>query len=338
MAMIQLLLGNIGMAGGGVNALRGHSNVQGSTDMGLFPSMLTGYMPLPTENDTSLDAFLARITPKTTVEGQVNYWQNTPKFLISLLKSFYGDKATAENEYGFHNLPKQLPKKLDPMQYINMMVEGKVNGYICQGYNPIASYPDSNKVRKGLSKLKFLVILDPLETDTSNFWQNHGEMNDVNPADIQTEVFRLPTICFAEEDGSIANSGRWLQWHWKAAEPPKEAKPDVDILAEIREVMLEMYHHEGGKSIDTIEAMTWDYANPAEPKADELAKEINGYALEDIIDPTSGQILVKKANYFLHLHSCVMTVQPLQVTGFTPVNGHRKATKWQTVITLTRQV
>ncbi|AFU19193.1 formate dehydrogenase-N subunit alpha [Actinobacillus suis] len=294
MAMIQLLLGNIGMAGGGVNALRGHSNVQGSTDMGLFPSMLTGYMPLPTENDTSLDAFLARITPKTTVEGQVNYWQNTPKFLVSLLKSFYGDKATAENEYGFHNLPKQLPKKLDPMQYINMMVEGKVNGYICQGYNPIASYPDSNKVRKGLSNLKFLVILDPLATDTSNFWQNHGEMNDVNPADIQTEVFRLPTICFAEEDGSIANSGRWLQWHWKAAEPPKEAKPDVDILSEIREVMLEMYHHEGGKSIDTIEAMTWDYANPAEPKADELAKEINGYALEDIVDPTSGQILVKK--------------------------------------------
>ncbi len=294
MAMIQLLLGNIGMAGGGVNALRGHSNVQGATDMGLFPSMLTGYMPLPTENDTSLEAFLNRITPKTTAEGQVNYWQNTPKFLVSLLKSFYGDKATAENEYGFHNLPKQLPKKLDPMQYIDMMVEGKVNGYICQGYNPIASYPDSNKVRKGLSNLKFLVILDPLATDTSNFWQNHGEINDVNPADIQTEVFRLPTICFAEEDGSIANSGRWLQWHWKAAEPPKEAKPDVDILSEIREVMLEMYHHEGGKSIDTIEAMAWDYANPAEPKSDELAKEINGYALEDIVDPTSGQILVKK--------------------------------------------
>lgn len=295
MAMIQLLLGNIGMAGGGINALRGHSNVQGTTDMGLFPSMLPGYIPLPTENDTSLEAFLNRITPKTAVDGQTNYWQNTPKFMVSMLKAFYGENATKDNEFGFHNLPKQYKKKMDHMQYIDLMDQGKINGYICQGYNPIASYPNTNKIISALSKLKFLVVMDPLKTDTSEFWQNHGEYNNVNPADIQTEVLRLPTICFAEEDGSIANSGRWLQWHWKAAEPPKEAKPDVDILSEIREVMLEMYEKEGGPSIDTIKAMTWNYKNPLEPKADEIAKENNGYALEDLYD-TNGNLIAKKGD------------------------------------------
>jgi len=293
MAMIQLLLGNIGVSGGGVNALRGHSNVQGSTDMGLFPTMLPGYIPLPTENDVSLEAFLNRITPKTTIEGQTNYWQNTPKFMVSMLKAFYGENATKDNEFGYHNLPKQYKTKLDHLQFIDLMDQGKVNGYICQGYNPLASYPDKNKIASALKKLKFLIICDPLATDTSEFWNYHGEFNDVNPADIQTEVIRLPTICFAEEDGSIANSARWLQWHWKAAEPPKEAKPDVDIMSEIREVMLEMYHKEGGPSIDTIEAMTWNYANPLEPRAEELAKESNGYALEDLYD-AQGNLIAKK--------------------------------------------
>ena len=295
MAIIQLLLGNIGMAGGGINALRGHSNVQGTTDMGLFPSMLPGYIPLPIETDTSLESFLNRITPKTAVEGQTNYWQNTPKFVVSMLKAFYGENATKENEFGFHNLPKQYKKKMDHLQYIDLMDQGKINGYLCQGYNPLASYPDKNKISSALRKLKFLVVMDPLKTDTSEFWKKHGEYNDVNPAEIQTEVFRLPTVCFAEEDGSIANSGRWLQWHWKAAEPPKEAKPDVDILSEIREVMLEMYEKEGGPSVDTIKAMTWNYQNPLEPRPHEAAKENNGYALEDLYD-TNGNLIAKKGD------------------------------------------
>ncbi len=294
MAIIQLLLGNIGVAGGGVNALRGHSNVQGITDLGLFPHMLPGYIGLPTEADTSLEAYLARITPKTMVAGQVNYWQNTPKFVVSMFKSFYGDNATAENQFGFNYLPK-LPKGgMDQLRYIEAMYEGKVNGFFCQGMNPIASYPDSQKVIKALSKLKYLVIFDPLITDTSEFWQNHGEFNEVNPEDIQTEVFRLPTTCFAEEDGSIANSGRWLQWHWKASEPPGEAKPDIDILSELRAELIHLYEKEGGKApTDGLLAMTWDYLNPLEPKADEIAKETNGFALEDLKD-ADGNIVVKK--------------------------------------------
>ncbi|QLB13917.1 formate dehydrogenase-N subunit alpha [Bisgaardia hudsonensis] len=302
MAMIQLLLGNIGMAGGGVNALRGHSNVQGATDLGLYPHTLPAYLKLPQEKHRTLEEYLSSVTPKQIGEGQVNYWKNTPKFMVSLLKTFYGDNATKDNEFGFQYLPK-WDIRYDPYRYMDMMNHGKVNGYICQGFNPVASFPDKNRVVSALSKLKFLVICDPIETATSNFWQNHGEMNDVNPADIQTEVFRLPTTCFAEEDGSIANSGRWLQWHWKASEPPAEAKPDVDILSELREILLEMYHKEGGVGLESFEAMQWNYANPLEPKADELAKENNGYALEDLYD-TNGNLIARKGELlstFAHL-------------------------------------
>ncbi|MDH2997934.1 formate dehydrogenase [Pasteurellaceae bacterium LFhippo2] len=293
MAIIQLLLGNIGVAGGGVNALRGHSNVQGITDLGLFPHMLPGYIGLPTEADTSLEAFLTRVTPKTMVEGQVNYQQNTPKFMVSMLKSFYGDNATAENQFGFNYLPK-LPKGgMDQLRYIDQMYNGGVNGFFCQGMNPIASYPDSQKVIKALSKLKYLVIFDPLITDTSEFWMNHGEFNDVKSEDIQTEVFRLPTTCFAEEDGSVANSGRWLQWHWKASEPPGEAKPDIDILSELRAELIHLYEQEKGAPTDALVAMSWNYLNPLEPKSEEIAKENNGYALEDLKD-ADGNIIAKK--------------------------------------------
>lgn len=133
------------------------------------------------------------------------------------MKSFYGDEATKENQWGYDWLPK-WDQAYDVLKYFDMMNKGEINGYICQGFNPVASFPDKNKVVSCLSKLKYLVTVDPLSTETASFWQNHGDMNDVDPASIQTEVFRLPSTCFAEEDGSIANSGRWLQWHWKAAD------------------------------------------------------------------------------------------------------------------------
>ncbi|EMQ4813442.1 formate dehydrogenase-N subunit alpha, partial [Citrobacter freundii] len=221
-AMLQLLLGNIGMAGGGVNALRGHSNIQGYTDLGLLSTNLPGYMPLPSEKQTDDQTYISQITPPALGVNEVNYWQNTPKFFVSMMKSFWGDNATVENNWGYDWLPK-WDRLYDVMTQAELMLEGKINGYIVQGFNPLAAFPDKNKSTRALSKLKYMVVIDPLVTESSNFWQNHGEMNDVNPADIQTEVFRLPSSCFAEENGSIANSGRWLQWHWAAAEPPGEA-------------------------------------------------------------------------------------------------------------------
>ncbi|MHA6383722.1 formate dehydrogenase-N subunit alpha, partial [Escherichia coli] len=135
-----------------------------------------------------------------------------------------------------------------------------------------------------LSKLKYMVVIDPLVTETSTFWQNHGESNDVDPASIQTEVFRLPSTCFAEEDGSIANSGRWLQWHWKGQDAPGEARNDGEILAGIYHHLRELYQAEGGKGVEPLMKMSWNYKQPHEPQSDEVAKENNGYALEDLYD------------------------------------------------------
>ena len=302
MAMIQLLLGNIGMPGGGINALRGHSNVQGTTDMGLLPTMLPGYMRLPNEKETSYEQYINAITPKDIVPNQVNYYRNTSKFFVSMMKTFYGDKATKENSWGFDFIPK-VDRVYDPITHVKMMHDGELNGWILQGFNVLNSLPNKNKTVAGMSKLKYLVVLDPLQTESSEFWKNFGESNNVNPAEIQTEVFRLPTTCFAEEDGSIANSGRWAQWHWKGCDQPGEAMPDVEILSMIREEMHDLYKKEGGRGIESFEAMTWNYAQPHSPSSAELAKELNGYALEDLYDANNNLIYKKGQllNGFAHL-------------------------------------
>jgi formate dehydrogenase alpha subunit (EC 1.2.1.2) len=178
-AIIQLLLGNIGMMGGGINALRGHSNVQGYTDLGLLDGSLPGYLPLPSEKQTTLQMLLEQATPKTTIPGQVNFWQNTPAFMVSLLKGFYGDAATEDNQWGFDYLPK-WDKKYDVLSQVDMMVEGQFNGLLVQGFNALASFPNKNKAVEAFSKLKFMVVMDPLATETASFWQNHDEMNDVD--------------------------------------------------------------------------------------------------------------------------------------------------------------
>jgi formate dehydrogenase major subunit len=146
-----------------------------------------------------------------------------------------------------------------------------------------------------MSRLKFLVTIDPLVTETSEFWQNHGEFNAVDPAKIQTEVFRLPSTCFAEEDGSLVNSSRWLQWHWKAAEPPGEAKPDPEIVGELFLKLRELYAKEGGALPDPVLKLTWPYRIPASPAPDEIAREFNGQALADVPDPKDKDKLLVRA-------------------------------------------
>jgi formate dehydrogenase major subunit len=283
-AMIQLLLGNMGMAGGGVNALRGHSNIQGLTDLGLLSDALPGYLSLPRENEPDYQAYVDKRTLKPLRPGQMSYWQNYPKFHVSLMKAFYGKAATAENQWAYDWLPK-LDKLYDVLTVFDLMAQGKVNGYVCQGFNPIASIPHKDKVVGALSKLKFLVTIDPLVTETSNFWQNHGELNPVKPEEIQTEVFRLPSSCFAEEDGSLVNSGRTLVWHWKAADPPGEAKADPEIVGELFTRIRALYAKDGGTFPDPILNLAWDYKIAAHPAPEELAREYNGKALADVPDP-----------------------------------------------------
>jgi formate dehydrogenase major subunit len=279
-AMLQLLLGNIGVAGGGMNALRGHSNIQGLTDLGLMSNLLPGYMTLANEPEQDFDAYIAARTQKPLRPNQLSYWQNYKKFHVSFMKAWWGNAATAENNWAFDYLPK-LDKMYDMLQVYELMDQGKMNGYICQGFNPLAAAPNKAKLTRGFSKLKYLVIMDPLVTETSEFWKNYGEHNKIS-----TEVFRLPTTCFAEEDGTLVNSGRWLQWHWKGAEPPGEARTDIEIMSELFVRLRDMYRKDGGAFPDPMLNLYWPYANPSSPRPDELAKEYTGRALTDLTDAT----------------------------------------------------
>ncbi len=293
-AMVQLLLGNVGMAGGGVNALRGHSNIQGLTDLGLLSDLLPGYLTLPREAETDYQGYIGKRALKPLRPGQLSYWQNYAKFHVSLMKAWFGGAATKENNWCFDWLPK-LDKVYDVLQVFELMHQGKLNGYFCQGFNPLGAIPNKAKLIGAMSKLKYLVVIDPLATETSCFWENHGEYNDVDPAKIQTEVIRLPSTCFAEENGSLTNSGRWLQWHYKGAEPPGDAKPDADIIAGIFLNLRELYLKEGGAFPNPILNLAWDYKIPRSPAPEELAMEYNGKALADLIDPKdSTKVMVKK--------------------------------------------
>lgn len=292
-AIMQLLLGNIGIAGGGMNALRGHSNIQGLTDLGLLSIALPGYLSLPRDSEQDLQTYYKPRAVKPLRPNQMSYWQNYPKFFVSYMKSTYGDAATAENNWAFDYLPK-WDMEYDVLRAFEMMNQGKLNGYICQGFNPVGSFPNKKKIVDGLAKLKYLVVIDPLNTETAEFWKNAGEYNDVDPTAIQTTVIRLPSTCFAEEDGSLTNSGRWLQWHWKGAPPPGEAKTDIQIMAELFTRLRAAYEKEGGAVPEPIVKIDWPYRIPNSPSAEELAKEYNGRALVDLTDPKDpGKVLVK---------------------------------------------
>jgi formate dehydrogenase major subunit len=285
MAMLQLILGNIGVRGGGMNALRGHSNIQGLTDIGLMSNLIPGYLTIPTEKEPTFDTYMSTRGFKPMRPNQMSYWQNYKKFFVSFQKSMWGDAATADNNFAYDWLPKLDVPAYDVLRAFELMHEGKMNGYFCQGFNPLLSFPNRKKITAALSKLKFLVIMDPLQTETGRFWQNHGEHNDVDSAKIQTEVFELPTTCFAEDTGSLVNSGRWLQWHWAGGTPPGEAKHDTWIMAQIYLRLKALYQKEGGPVPEPIVNLDWSYKDANEPSPDELAKELNGAALEDIMDP-----------------------------------------------------
>jgi len=296
MTIVQMLLGNIGMLGGGMNALRGHSNIQGLTDLGLMSNLLPGYMNLPSDKEPTLASYMSTKHFRPLRPGQTSYWQNYSKFFVSFQKAMWGKAATKENNWAYDWLPKLDVPAYDILRAFEMATEGKITGYVIQGFNPLMTFPNRAKVTDAFSKMKFIVVMDPLQTETARFWQNHGEYNDVDTASIQTEVFELPTTCFAEDEGSLSNSSRWLQWHWAAQQPPAEARSDIDIMAGLHRRLVEFYKKEGGAFPDPILNVNWPYELPESPRPDELAREINGYALADITDPggapvTAGQQL-----------------------------------------------
>jgi formate dehydrogenase major subunit len=290
-AILQLLLGNVGRAGGGVNALRGHSNIQGATDMGGVFDSLPGYLKVPSPADTALAAYLKRITPtasKPAPWDSFNYWSNTPKFAVSYLKSQFGDAATKENDFAFHYMPK-VDRNYSWTQIWDNMYRGSVKGMLAFGMNGVAIGPDSQKNIDALKKADFLVVGEIYPDETSEFWKSPGitpeEMKTIN-----TTVYRLACAGFAEKDGSMTNSARWLQWKNVAVPTPAECRLDQDIVADIFLKVRELYKKEGGKFPDPILNLTWSYTNP-QPSLAELAKEINGKALADLTDPKTQQVI-----------------------------------------------
>ncbi len=305
MAMLQLILGNIGIRGGGMNALRGHSNIQGLTDVGLMSNLMPGYLVLATDKEPDFASYMNKRGFKPERPNQMSYWQNYKKFFVSFQKAMFGDAAKAENDWAYQWLPKLDVDGYDLLRAVELMHQGKMTGYFCQGFNPLLSAPNRGKVQAGLSKLKYLVSMDPLQTETARFWENHGEYNDTKPEEIQTTVFELPTTCFAEDEGSLVNSGRWLQWHWPGATPPEEAKSDVWIMAQLHKRLKALYLKEGGAFPDPILNLKWEYSNPDEPSPDELAKELNGSALADVPDPADpSKLLLQKGKQLPGFSAC----------------------------------
>jgi formate dehydrogenase major subunit len=291
-AMLQLLMGNVGRAGGGVNALRGHSNIQGATDMAGVFDILPGYLKPPVPTDTDFKSYLERTTPKTVKPAgweSFNYWSNTPKFAVSLMKAMYGPAATKENDWAFHYLPK-VDRNYSWVNIWNDMYNGKVKGLFAFGMNGVMIGPNSQKNIDALKKADWLVVCEIYPDETSEFWRAPGTTAD-DMKKINTTVYRLPGAGFAEKDGTFVNSARWLQWKNVALPPPGEAKLDQEILATIFLKLRDMYKKEGGKFPDPVVNAWWPYTDQKNPSLAEVAKELNGKALADITDPKTNQTI-----------------------------------------------
>jgi len=283
-AILQALLGNVGRPGGGVNALRGEPNVQGSTDMALLFHLLPGYLPVPTAAkypnfQAYKDEFLVARKTKNILPGSVVWWRNGPKYIVSLLKAWWGEAAQPENDFCYDWLPK-IGKGYQGGGYSHIalfeaMYGGVIKGFICVGQNPVVGGPNTNIEKAALDKLEWLVDLNLWETETNSFWKRPG----CKPEEIQTEVFRLPAADSVEKDGSTTDSGRLICWREKGAEPLGDCKSDLEILDLICKELKELYKKEGGPNADAILKLVWDYGEPASQEA--VLKELHGYTVAD---------------------------------------------------------
>lgn len=268
-AIIQLLLGNIGIAGGGINALRGEPNVQGSTDHCILYHILPGYLALPLADWPGLKDYLKACTPVSKDPMSANWWGNYPKYMVSLLKGWYGDNATPENGYGYGWLPKgDKGTQYSYMHLWDEMYRGNIRGGSIWATCPAQSAPNTNKVRKSLANLDWLSIAEIHHNETTDFWHGPG----MNPSTIRTEVFLMPSCHRVEKEGSVSNSGRWLLWHEKATECQGESKSMGQIMVEIVNHVRALYRKDSGVFPDPILKLDWpDYYDP-----NQMVKKING--------------------------------------------------------------
>jgi len=290
--LVQLLLGNIGRPGGGIMALRGHASIQGCTDIASLYNIHPGYLNTPDAtktHDTLLNYILTETQP-------TSFWSNTPAYVVSQLKAWFGDAATADNDYFYDTLPKITADHSHFPVFVEMS-QGKIKGMILTGQNPATSL-NSHFQRDALKNLEWLVVLDSYETETSVFWK---PIADADPAAVKTEVFFLPAAHIAEKDGSMTQTQRTIQYHHKASDPPGDSRSDLFFWYDLGLRLKKLYAgRPNAKNVAAIKNMTLNYApDPAdvadwihkdEPSAFKIFKEVNGY------DVKTGAILNSFAN------------------------------------------
>ncbi len=285
-AMLQLLLGNMGRPGGGIVALRGHATIQGSTDIPTLYHSIHGYMPHPTilkKHDSVADYLRTETLPKS-------YWANMPKFFVSYLKSMWGPAATPENDFGYAWHPR-ITGDHSHIPMFKKMAEGGVQGMFAMGQNPAVGGQNASFQRQALAKLKWLVVKDNFETETAAFWRTSPEVSGDEPVlrteEIQTEVFFFPSAQVAEMDGSYTNTQRLVKWHFKAVDPPGDARSDLWFTYHLGKRLKKLYEGSTAPRDQGFLNLTWDY----EPRPEEVAEfrikdepsphkimaEINGY-------------------------------------------------------------
>jgi formate dehydrogenase major subunit len=276
-AILQLLLGNIGRPGGGILALRGHASIQGSTDIPTLYDILPGYLPMPFfEGDANkLKDYLEKHRVRTGL------WSGFDKYFISLMKAYYGEGATKENDWGFDWLPR-VTGDHSHFGYWLDMADGKMEGLFVMGQNPAVGASNGRLERKALAKLKWLVVRDTVETETASFWYASPEIErgELSPQTIGTEVFLFPAAGTAEKEGTFTNTQRLLQFREKAVDPPGDARSDLWFMVHLGKRMKEKGAHDPRPRNQGLRALTWNYPTEgglAEPSAEDVLKEINGY-------------------------------------------------------------
>jgi len=287
-AIIQLLLGNIGRPGGGIMALRGHASIQGSTDIPTLFDLLPGYIPMPkAAHDRTWDEYMKN---NGATSG---WWVEFPKYMVSLLKAWFGEHASAENDWGYGYLPR-LTGDHSHMTTVADMADGGVKGYFMMGENPTVGSMHGALHRKAQRELDWLVVRDFTVTETADFWRTAPEIErgEVRPEDIKTEVFFFPCAAHTEKDGSFTNTQRLLQWHHKAVESPGDCRSDVNFVYHLGKRLKELYAGSTDAKDRPIQQVTWDYPTTGpteEPDAETILKEINGFTVANGA-PVSGYL------------------------------------------------
>ena len=276
-AILQLLLGNIGRPGGGILALRGHASIQGSTDIPTLYDILPGYLPMPFfgEDSHRLESHIRKHRARTGL------WSSFDKYLISLLKAYYGDAATAENQFGYDWLPR-VTGDHSHFGYWLDMADGKMEGLFVMGQNPAVGAPNARLQRSALARLKWLVVRDMVEVETATFWLDSPEVHrgELSPSGIATEVFLFPAAGTAEKDGTFTNTQRLLQYRNAAIEPPGDARSDTWFMVHLGRRLKEKARRDPRPRNAGLNALTWNYSTrgaKAEPDTEEVLREINGF-------------------------------------------------------------